>query len=361
MKNSYLVAILITLGVTAWLLSGQFARQEDHAEAAASGATGAAAEPPPKVRVADRIAEPHTAEIVLRGRTEAVRVVEVRAETRGKVVEIFAEEGAPVRSGDVLLRLAADDRLAKLAQAKALLKQRQIEFDSAKTLSAKGYRAETEVAAANARLEEAKAAVASMEIDLGYTTMAAPFDGVIERRVVEIGDFVDVGDPVATIVDLDPIRVVGHVVEGNVAKLRPGMAGTAILVSGARLEGKLSFVGAMADEQTRTFRVELEAPNPDRGVVQGLSAELRLPVAEVPAHRLSPAVLTLTDDGKIGVKTVNADNVVEFHPVQIVGDGPDGVWLTGLPERARFITVGQDFVLTGQKVEPVLEAAEPAS
>jgi multidrug efflux system membrane fusion protein len=360
MKQSYLIAIIIALAVAAWLLSGQFGREEDHAEAALPAA--AHAEPaPPKVRVSERLAQPHTAEIVLRGRTEAARIVELKAETRGKVVEILAEEGAYVRAGDVLLRLAADDRLAKLRQAKALLAQRQIEFDSSKALSAKGYRAETEVAAATARLEEAKAAVASMEIDLGYTTISAPFDGVIERRAVEIGDFVDVGNPVATIVDLDPIRVVGHVVESNVAKLRPGMAGAAALVTGETLQGTLSFVGAMADEQTRTFRVELEIPNPDRSVVQGISAEMRVPVAELPAHQVSPAILTLTDDGKIGVKTVNAENIVEFHAVQIVGDGPDGVWLAGLPERARFITVGQDFVVTGQKVEPVPDTAEPAS
>jgi multidrug efflux system membrane fusion protein len=139
------------------------------------------------------------------------------------------------------------------------------------------------------------------------------------------------------------------------------MTGTAKLVTGETVRGRLSFVGAMADDQTRTFRVELEVPNPDRRIVEGISAELRLPVAELPAHRVSPAILTLTDDGKIGVKTVNAENIVEFHPVQIVGDGPDGVWLAGLPERLRFITVGQDFVLTGQKVEPVPETVEPAS
>ena len=360
MKNSYLIAILFALAVSGWLLSGQFAHEEVHAEAAAPAAASVAEATPPKVRVADRVAEPHIAEIVLRGRTEAARIVELKAETRGKVVEILAEEGAYVKTGDVLLRLAADDRLAKLQQAKALLAQRQIEFDSSKTLSAKGYRADTEVAAATARLEEAKAAVASMEIDLGYTTIKAPFDGVIEQRPVEIGDFVDIGTPVATIVDLDPMRVVGHVVESDVTKLKAGMAGAAELVTGETVQGRLSFVGSMADDQTRTFRVELEVPNPDRRIAEGISAELRLPVAELPAHRVSPAILTLTDDGKIGVKTVNGENIVEFHPVQIVSDGPDGVWLTGLPERVRFITVGQDFVLTGQTVEPVPETAEPA-
>jgi multidrug efflux system membrane fusion protein len=362
LKSSYLIAFVIAAAAVAWIVSGQMARKDDRAEAAAPTAAADAAPVLPKVRVAQRTAQPHRAEIVLRGRTEAVRSVDLRAETRGKIVEILAEKGASVRAGDVLLRLAADDRMAKLRQANALLAQRQIEYDSAKTLSAKGYRADTEVAAAEARLEEAKAHVASMEIDIGYTTIAAPFDGVVEARAVEIGHFVDIGDVMLRLVDLDPILVVGQVSEQDVAKLKPGMAGVARLVTGEQAKGRLRYLAATADESTRTFRVELEVANPERRIMQGLSTELRLPVEEVPAHLVSPAILTLNEAGQIGVKTVGADGRVEFHPVRIVGDGPSGVWLTGLPAQATVITVGQEFVNAGQQVETVPEgAAEPQS
>ena len=83
---------------------------------------------------------------------------------------------------------------------------------------------------------------------------------------------------------------------------------------------------------------------------------MRLNTGKVKAHYLSPAVLTLSDRGVIGVKTVNAANKVEFFPVRIIADTPDGIWLTGLPETTTLITVGQEFVLTGQSVEPVYES-----
>jgi membrane fusion protein, multidrug efflux system len=177
----------------------------------------------------------------------------------------------------------------------------------------------------------------------------------VEKRAAEIGNFLNVGDPVATVVDFDPILVIGQVTERDVPRVKVGMTGTARLITGDVLQGKIRFIGATADEQTRTFRVELEVPNPDKHIIQGLSTELRLPVADLPAHLVSPAILTLADNGDIGVKTLNAENIVEFHPVTIVADGPDGIWLAGLPEKVTFITVGQEFVQPGQKVQPVPE------
>jgi multidrug efflux system membrane fusion protein len=353
MKTSYYIAAGVALAGAAWVLSGQL-----H-DAPATEATTAAATPEtgegalPSVRVRTQTAESRAVEVILRGRTEAVREVEVRAETRGKVTEIHAEKGSFIEEGAVLVRLADDDRLARLRQSKALLAERDIEYRAASNLTKKGFKSETDAAEAMAKLEEARALVATMEIDIGYTTIRAPFCGVVEQRPVDIGDFVDVGDTVANVVDLDPILVIGQVTEQDVPRLKVGMPGKARLLAGNILEGKIRYIGATADEQTRTFRVELEIPNPDKRVVQGLSTELRLPVADLPAHRVSPAILTLADNGDVGVKTVNAENIVEFHPVTIVGDGPDGLWLTGLPEQVTFITVGQEFVQPGQKVKPV--------
>jgi len=362
MKTSYLVASGIAIAVTAWLLSGQITNDEPVTSA---GAVSETAQPAPqplaRVRVRQQTAEPRIVEIVLRGQTVANREVELRAETRGKVIEVPAEKGALVHTGDVIARLSDDDRQARLAMARALLAQRELEYDNAQKLAKKGYRAETDVAETRAKLEEAKANVTSMEIDIEHTTINAPFTGVVEERPVEIGDFATMGDTVARIVDLDPVLVVGQVSERDVDKIRVGMPGSARLVSGETVSGKVRFVGSAADAKTRTFRVELEVPNPARAIVQGVSAELHLPVADLPAHRVSPAILTLAENGDVGVKTVGPGNVVEFHAVTIVATGADGVWLAGLPPTVTFITVGQDFVTAGQKVEPVPESASPQS
>ena len=368
MRSSYIVAAVIAVAAVGWIASGRLIGDDGSllATPPATVATAPAADPAaaarlPQVRVRFQTAQPRAAEIVLRGRTEAVRAVELRAETRGTVKEIAVEKGATVAAGDVLIRMSQDDRLARLNQAKALLEQRQIEFKAASELSEKGYRSDTAVAEARARLEEAKAAVAVMEIDIGYTTVRAPFDGVVDARPVEIGDFLDVGDPIATVVDLDPILVIGQVSERDVGQIKLADAGAARTISGEVLRGTVRYISSVADEATRTFRVELEIANPERRVVQGLSAEMRLPLAPRSAHLVSPAILTLADDGTLGVKLVNDQGVVEFHPVSIVEDGPQGVWLAGLPERATFITVGQEFVAAGQKVEAIPEPLVPAS
>jgi len=361
MRVSYLLATLVALAAAAWIASGQIAGLDGAAQTPVPAAEATPEAPLPQVRVRTQTAEQRAAEIVLRGRTEAVRAVELRAETRGTVKEILVEKGATVVAGEVIVQMSQDDRLARLRQAKALLEQRQIEFDAASQLSEKGYRSDTAVAEARAQLEVAKAQVAAMEIDIAYTTIVAPFDGVVDARPAEIGDFLDVGDPIATIVDLDPILVVGQISERDIAEIAVGNAGTARMVTGESLRGRVRYISAVADETTRTFRVELEIPNPSRHVMQGISSEMRLPLPPHSAHLVSPAILTLADDGTLGVKLVNGEGLVEFRPVSIVADGPDGVWLAGLPEQVTFITVGQEFVIDGQKVEAIPEASVPQS
>jgi multidrug efflux system membrane fusion protein len=360
LKPSYVIAVAVAVAAAGWLLSGQFERTD--ATAAPADAPSTSAESVlARVRVRDQTAEQRRIEIKLSGRTAANRLVEVSAQTRGTVAEILVEKGAAVSAGDVLLRLNTDDRDARLRQAKALLTQREIEYRAAVKLADKGFRSETAAAEAQAALQEAKAAVMAMEIDMGFTAIAAPFAGLVDQRPAEIGKFVDIGDPVATVVDLDPILVVGEVSERDIGSVAVGALGTAELVTGERVAGKVRFISAVANEKTRTFRVELEVPNPDGRIAQGISSEIRLPVAQAPAHLVSPAILTLADNGDIGVKIVGPGDVVEFRPVTIVADGPEGVWIGGLPESVTIITVGQEFIAVGQKVEPVRETALPAS
>jgi multidrug efflux system membrane fusion protein len=357
-KKSYLIATLIAGVAAAWILSGQI--DSSHAPAAGEAALTAVEPPPIRVRVQRLKAEHKAREIVVRGRTEASRHVDLRAQTSGRVERIDAAKGTALEDGGLIVQLALEDRPARLNEAKALVEQRSIEYHAAKTLSEKGYRAETKLAEARAQLDAAAAALARIETDIAHTRVRAPFTGVLEARPVELGDFVEVGDPIGTVVDLDPILVVGSVSERDIAKVSVGTPGRARLVTGEALDGTVRYISAVADTVTRTFRVELEIPNPSLAVKEGTTAELRLPAGTVGAHRVSPAILSLSDAGEIGVKTVNDDNVVEFRPAKIIGDGPDGVWLGGLPATITVITVGQDFVQPGVRVAPVA-VAEGAS
>jgi multidrug efflux system membrane fusion protein len=290
-------------------------------------------------------------------------VVVVSAQTDGAVVEVPAEKGSQVRTGDVLAILDGADRASRLAEAKALLEQRAIETEAAKKLSDQGFAPKLNLADLAAKVALARAAVAAMEVDVSYLTITAPIDGTLDERPAEIGQFLQRGDAVATLVDLDPIVIVGNATEQDVGSLSLGIMADVRLLDGRVYQGQIRFIAARADEGTRTFRIEVAVPNSDHQILDGLSAELTLPLGRVMAHHVSPAVLSLGEDGEVGVKFVDAQDVVRFMPVSIVREDKDGIWLAGLPNEARLIVVGQDFVIEGQKVAPVEAgpSTEPAA
>ena len=354
MKRSYIIAALLALAATAWVLSGELAG-ERQAEAQKPPAQLAAAQQLATVRVRQQSAAPRVTELMLRGRTEALRSVVIKAETEGQVAELLFERGDRVTEGQVLVRLGAKDRPAAVTEAKALVEQRRIELQAAKSLSEKGYRAETQVAEAQAAYDAAGAALERAQWALDNTKITAPFEGSVDDRQVELGAYVEPGDAIARIVDLDPILVVAQVNEIDVGRLEVGGIGQVRLITGLEVAGQVRFVAAMAEPATRTFRVELEVSNPDGAIPDGVSAELSLPFDEVWAHKVSPAILSLSDEGELGVKLVDGEGTVRFHGVEIVDNAPDGVWLGGLPREITLITVGQEFVTDGQKVQAVSE------
>ena len=362
MKSSHWIALAVTVVAAAWIASGYLfrsdARLPDESAAPAPAETAV-----PRVRVRDLTAQDRAREITVNGKTEASRSVVLRAETKGRVVEIGAARGAPANAGDLIVRLAMDDRAERLREADALVAQREIEYRAAEKLAQKGFRSEVKLAEAKAGLEAARAARARAKLDIERATVRAPFNGVLQSRDVEIGDFLDSGKQIATLVDLDPLRVVASVTEREAALVRPGMTAGARLVTGETVAGRLTYVSPTADPATRTFRVEMEADNADRRIADGVTAALRIAVNEgARAHFVSPALLTLDADGRIGVMAVDASDTARFLPAAIVGDSAEGVWLSGLPDRLRVITVGQETVRDGQSVMPVPEqAARPVA
>lgn len=362
MKKSYLYAFLITLAIGAWIFSGYVMRSSTRASA--PGGDGELAQAEVQLTaVRGRVlhARRHTAEIVLRGRTEALRSVKLRAETDGRVVELPVEKGAEVKTGDLVCRLAVDERAARLAEAEALVTQRELEYNASKELAAKGFRSETQTAGAKALLDAATAQVSQRQVELGYTRILAPFDGIIDDRAADIGDYLQKGHECAMIVDQDPYLVIGSVSERNVGAIEVGDLGRVSLLDGSEFEGKVRFIAKTANPLTRTFRLELEVANPERRLRDGLTADIRVAVRSTMAHQISPALLVLDDAGQVGVRIVDRSSIVRFVAITIVGDNPNGLWVVGLPTEVTIITVGQEFVGDGQKVELKLETGGRAS
>lgn len=352
-------AIAIFVGAALWVATGYLTGTHDTPMAPPIETAAASTAQAPQVRVRVMRNQPHAADLVLRGRTEAENKVELKAEMAGRVTGLPAAKGQLVKAGDPICELDVGARKARLDQAKAQLKQAKLEYDAAIVLEQKGHRSETQTAAALAAYEAAEANIRLMEQELSYTVMRAPFDGIVGNRMVAIGDYMVAGTACAWVVGADPFLIVGAVSESQIAQVSPGTEGSARLVTGETVEGKVTFLASAADSQTRTFRVELTVPNPDFKLRDGITADIRIRSSSVPAMQLSPAILSLDDSGKIGVKIVE-NGIARFFAVALVADDKDGVWVAGLPDEATVITVGQEYVKDGEAVNAVPEESVTA-
>ncbi|MDJ0880946.1 MAG: efflux RND transporter periplasmic adaptor subunit [Gammaproteobacteria bacterium] len=350
--QSLIYALAIFLLLSLWLASGYFSEQE----VAVQPVNNAQRSLVPKVRVRTPELKRVSQEIVINGRTEPARAVTLRAEVEGRVIELGADEGANVRQGDLIVQLDMRDRQARLQEAKALLEQSELEFAGAKKLQKNNLQSEIEVSRVAAQLATAKALVKSIELEIENTRVVAPFDGILDRLPVEVGSYLGGGDELARLLEQDPVIFVGYVDQQERHRLVLGDRGIAHMVTGRIADGELRYIASEADPVTRTFKVEFEIPNPDGSLVSGITAALNIPVRYVSAFQLSPALLSLSHSDKLGIKVVNEQNVVEFLPVQVIRSTAEGLWISGLPEGTRIITVGQGFVQTGETVVPVDEA-----
>jgi len=345
--------------------------------------------------------------LIVRGRTEAARQVEVRSETSGKVISEPLRKGTRIEVGQLLCRLDPGSRKAALAEAEARLpeaqsripeararvpeaqarlseaKSRLVEAEinqrAAQQLSKEGFASETRVASADAAIESALAAVQTATAgvaaaqsglkaaeagvqaaeagiviarkEIERLAIVAPFAGLLETDTAELGALLQPGAPCATVVQLDPIKLVGFIPETVVAKVRVGSPAGARLATGEQVTGRVTFMSRSADLDTRTFRVEIEVSNTDQSISDGQTAEIVISSDGEAAHLLPLSALTLNDDGEIGVRIINADRIVNFIPITVLRDTVDGIWVNGLPDSVDVIVVGQDYVTEGVKVE----------
>jgi membrane fusion protein, multidrug efflux system len=353
-NNSYLVAGGIVLLVAIWLVVRPFMAHDAKATPTGQSPTNASggipATQPTLVQVATipEVERPFT--LTIRGHTQAARTVIVRSETAGNVAATPILQGTFVRAGTVLCRLAVDARAASLAEAKANQQSKQLQMEASRNLAAKGFRSPTQVLTDQAALDSATAAVSQAEVGLDQVNIRAPFAGVFDHRDAEVGSYLAPGQSCGTMVELDPILVVGDISEADTGKVKIGQAVTAKLISGETIGGHVRYVAHDADPTTRTYRVEVTVNNPGNAVRSGLSADISVDAGETAAHLVPVAALVLDAAGRQGVRSVGTDGRVAFTPVTVLEETPDGMWVAGLKGPTRVITVGQSYVSEGQAV-----------
>ncbi len=320
-------------------------------QAASEAPEPATAEPAPGLRlqVQTLTAELYQPQVVLQGQLQAVQRLVLRARTEG-VVERLSGLGEAVNAGEELLRLSVDDRRAALARADAELALRRAELTAAERLRRKGLLAETDYLMRQSAAAQAETALLQARLALDYSRPVAPFAGTVDAHHVEPGDYVRAGDELLTLVDASALKLAAAVPQQKVAGLQPGLPVTATLLDGRELEGSLTFVASAADAATRSFAVEGRFANPQSLRLAGVSAELVIRLPPRPAHRLSPALLSLDQRGRPGVPVVDEQERLQLLPVTLLAITPDEAWVAGLPEQARVVTRGAGFAEPGDKV-----------
>jgi multidrug efflux system membrane fusion protein len=341
-------ALIIFIALCLWVASGMLKAQNENENDSAKRKN--AEIPLVKVTVENVTADEVTREISLYGRTEPDRIATIRSEVKGLVKEVHVQEGERVSKGQKIISIEKSDVVSRLKSAKATLEQREVELKGAQSLKKQGYQSQTALAQAIANVETAKADMVSYQLAVFKSQIIAPFDGIINVRFVEVGDFLKIGDNIAILVDLDPLVIAANVTEVNVHGLKTQQQATGRMVSGDVLQGKIRYISSISEPGTNTFRIEVEVPNADYSQMAGISTELALPLEKTWAMRISPAVMALDEQGNLGVKTV-VDEHVKFVPIDIVKSDSQGVWLSGMGQQADIITLGHGFVRDGDKVE----------
>ncbi|MFD2740603.1 efflux RND transporter periplasmic adaptor subunit [Sulfitobacter aestuarii] len=344
------IAAALVVAIIAWMGSGYVFPSEDpqETEVAASGVA------PVAVTIERSRAQPVTLWFQAEGQAQPDRDTSMRAESSGDVAEVLVSKGEDVAAGTVIARLSTTRADADLARAREERASAQREFDNASRLLERGVATADRVSAARAALAAAEAAVTSAEQALQSLEITAPFAGRIETLSLDPGEFVQAGAEVGRIVDNRPLTVAIQVPQQALRRLDNGQTATVRFITGEEREGVVSFVGTSASAETRTFLAEIDVANEDGAIPAGISAEIRIPTGEAEAHFVQPSTVSLSPEGLLGVKTVTEEEKVAFNPIEIVRAEIDGVWVTGLPDTARIITVGQGFVNAGEIVAPSL-------
>ena len=338
--------------------------------------------------------------IELQGQTIHNKKIDVKSETSGKIKSIKFARGNKVSSNSEMIKISLEDRSEKLLSAKKdlerlskelilneknrdnLLRQNierielyDIEYASAKQLIDKGLSSKSKLSLASFNLANAKAdredikikfestlanleaqvsnvksVLKNIKLDIEKTIIKAPFDGIVSEKMVEETEFISIGTPLFTIIDLDPIKIEGYLSEFDVNKVSVGTKALIEDSNGIKKNGIISFISPSAEISTRTFEITIEADNKDLSYKSGITTKIIIKGSELRAHKIPPSILTLLDDGTVGVKAVNNENIVIFYPTKTIKDTIDGMWVSGLPEKVKLIVSGQEYISIGETI-----------
>ena len=235
-QRPWIIALLIALLLLAWLLSGErLVARDDAAPDSPSSAPPAGLA---RVAVEWLEAQPMQREQVVQGQIEAWRRVELRAQVSARVQRLDQDKGQRVAEGQLLLSLSPDERPAQLARSEAEVRQRASDVRAAEQLRQRSLISANELLRLQSELAKARAELDSARLQMQYTAVRAPFAGIYDQRMVELGDFVQPGQALLTLVDIDQLKVSAQIAQQQVGQLQLGQTVRVVLQDGRELSGE---------------------------------------------------------------------------------------------------------------------------
>ncbi|CAI2932621.1 efflux RND transporter periplasmic adaptor subunit [Aminobacter niigataensis] len=353
-----LAALVVLVGFAAWMGTGKFS-SVGSAQPSPDEKPVQAEQPKAPLRTVMVVAPPrldHARAIRISGQTEANKRATLATRAAGIIAELPVKQGDHIKQGDLVLMLDAEEKTAAVDTAKAVLVQRKAEWEATEKLMKAGSVAKLQADGAWSNYQTALSQLQAAESELSRNQVKAPFDGVVDRVAVELGSSVIQGGEVATILNLDPILGKGEISERDLRYVKIGDEAEVKLVNGEVVTGKVRYISRDATSQTRTFPVEIAIPNGDGAIPAGMTAEITVRAKPVDAVMLPRSVVTLGENGDLGIRAVDGASKVVFYPIDLVDDTQNGLVLGGIPATAQIIIAGQDLVKEGDEVK-----AEPAN
>ena len=363
-KFHRIAAFCVMLAAGAWIVTGEFSSvgsaQTAEGKESQTAEPGAAATTPlvRTVSAVEPVFVDHARAIRLSGITEADKRVELAARADGVIASLMMTKGGMVEAGAEVMELEGPETLAQEEIARIALDQKERDLGVAQKLFEGGSTSESNLTNARSARDAAQAELNRAQASADRLRLKAPFAGIVDSVSVELGEWVQTGAPVATILSLDPILVKAEVSEVDLSAVAVGSTAKVRLVNGTEMDGTVRLVAREASAQTRTFPVEIALPNPAMTLPSGMTAEVSLYAQPVRAVVVPRSIITLSDNGELGLRIVGADNLAQFAAVQIIDDTEAGLVVTGVPEGVRIITAGQDLVRDGEAVEVVAEVGQ---
>jgi len=279
----------------------------------------------------------------------------VKAEVRGQVVKILVAEGQTIQKGQILIQLDDRDYRTRLARIEASYKLTKLDYDRIAALARKKVVAAAKLDEIEAQLKDVTARLSEAKLALSRTKITAPIDGRVNEIKAKLGNFIDVGNLVAQILQFDKVKVTVGVPESDVAAIFDLEEAEVIIeaLEKRRVKGKKIFLSRQPRTLARLYDLELMVPNPDGRILPGMFARVEL-VKRVFNQALAIPLYAVITQGDERFVFIEKDGQARKRNVELgMLVGWEVQVSSGLVAGERVIVVGHRFLDNGQLVEVI--------